>query len=72
MEVGLKPNNSAVGLSAKLYEYKTMQVNDTSFEVRIRDDNGQDFPIKLNRRNKDLSIKKMPPTSTPQYLRQLQ
>ena len=39
MEVGLKPNNSAVGLSAKLYEYKTMQVNDTSFEVRIRDDN---------------------------------
>ena len=47
-----------VGLSVKLYEYKTIQVNDTSFEVRIRDENGQYFPIKLSCRNKDLSIKK--------------
>ena len=38
---GFKPKNSAVGLSVKLYENGTRQVNEDSFEVRIRDDNGQ-------------------------------
>mgnify|MGYP001326395087 CR=1 FL=1 len=71
-QIGKNPKTPQWRLWVKLYEYETMQVNDDSFEVRIRDDNGQDFPIKLNCRNKDLGIKKMPLTSTPQYLRQLQ
>ena len=64
-QIGKNPKTAQWGLWAKLYE--TRQVNDDSFEVRIRDDNGQDFPIKLNCRNKDWGIDKVALTSKPQW-----
>ena len=58
-QIGKNPKTPQWRLWVKLYEYETRQVNDDTFEVRIRDDNGQDFPIKSNCINKDSGIKQM-------------